>query len=55
MTDSSVYRDQPGGESEFGQPNDEIRVHSQDPAEGADPDDTTPDQPRVHSEDAAEG
>ena len=37
------------------QPDDELRVHSQDPAEGADPDDTGDDQPRVHSEDPAEG
>jgi hypothetical protein len=37
------------------QPDDELRVHSQDPAEGADPDDTAQDQPRVHGENAAEG
>lgn len=36
-------------------PDDEIRVHSQDPAEGADPDDDAPAQPRVHSEAPAEG
>lgn len=36
-------------------PDDEIRVHSQDPAEGADPDDDAPAQPRVHAEAPAEG
>jgi hypothetical protein len=34
---------------------DELRQHSEDPAEGADPDDDGRDVPRVHPEDPAEG